>query len=54
MKPLRELVLTDCISAEEVTHPVLLVDRCLLNGLKGSRAAGLGLVESSSKAQDPI
>lgn len=38
MKPLRELVLTDCISAEEVTHPVLLVDKCLLNGLKGSRA----------------
>lgn len=37
MKPLRELVL-NCISTEEVVHPVLLVDRCLLNGLKGFRA----------------
>lgn len=58
MKPLRELVL-NCISAEEVSHPVPLVEQVSLEWFERFQdcvmlvlGAGLGLLDCSGKAQD--
>lgn len=58
MKPLRELEL-NCLSTEEVSHPVLVVDQESLEWLERFQGcfvlvwvAGLGLLVVCSKAQD--